>query len=112
MENEFVPYEQALVLKELGFDEMCLKEFHKCILITNSCGEESTNSELIYLYGEENTVIAAPLYQQAFRWFRENYGLSYYNIRRDYNISEDGVRSYDDVELECLKKLIEIVKVV
>jgi hypothetical protein len=24
MENEFIPYEQALALKELGFDEPCL----------------------------------------------------------------------------------------
>jgi len=132
MKNEFIPYEQSSELKELGFDESCLKEFHKCTLLTNSCGEEMTNSELIYLYGEEGTVIAAPLYQQAFRWFREkhnldvtfrkmDYGLEsqftgyYFSINRgneliDIHGADKRGKIYEDSELKCLKKLIEIVK--
>ena len=28
MENEFIPYEQALALKELGFDEPCIGYYY------------------------------------------------------------------------------------
>jgi hypothetical protein len=28
MENLFVTYSQSIALRELGFDEPCLKEFH------------------------------------------------------------------------------------
>ena len=127
METEFVPYEQALALKELGFDELCVKEFHKCILLTNSCGEEATNSELIHLYGKEGTVIAAPLWQQAFKWFWNTQGL-YVEFfvdddqtfgflisrfveegRMDYP-SKRGYSNPEIAEFNCLKALIEIVK--
>jgi hypothetical protein len=104
MNKEFIPHEQALELKELGFKEECSAHYL-----------DDDDLELkwkIYrnLSFNTNNCLQAPLYQQAFRWFSEKCGLSHYNIRRDYYISEDGVRSYDDIELECLKKLIEIVK--
>lgn len=104
MEKEFIPYEQALDLKQLGFDEPCMAQWN------DSNGFDGFGGNYRNSYFNYPDQIAAPLYQQAFRWFREKYGLSHYNIRRDYNISEDGVRSYDDIELECIKKLIEIVK--
>jgi hypothetical protein len=134
MEKEFIPYEQALELKQLGFDEPCVKEFHKQMLITNSCGDEMTNSELIYLYGKEDNVIAAPLYQQSFRWFIENYGKNgilfsdgcqwTFDLRweddDDYGypsiqfpkreVGREMFDTYEEARFECLKKLIEIVK--
>jgi hypothetical protein len=132
MENEFVPYEKALALKELGFNELCLKEFHKGVLLTNSCGEELNNSELIYLYGKKDTVIAAPLWQQAFRWFREkhsifayvgrcagiraeSYFVDIYTVSTSLGIYDDAqeqviFNTHEEAEIECLKKLIEIVK--
>jgi len=102
MNKEFVNYEQALALKKLGFDEPCFGLYHndKTFYPTQCKSHEQFHGQ----------ICSAPLYQQAFRWFSEKCGLSHYNIRRDYYISEDGVRSYDDIELECLKKLIEIVK--
>jgi hypothetical protein len=59
MESLFVPYEIALALKELGFDEKCLGyyEYTKNFLITDSVFY--TNSEL------QNEGVTAPLYQQA-----------------------------------------------
>jgi hypothetical protein len=101
MEKEFVPYTLALEMKSIGFDEPCF-------------GLYAPPSKTVFLhhYGllSAKEQILAPLYQQAFRWFREKHRLSHYDIRRDYYISEDGVRSYDDIELACLKKLIQIVK--
>ena len=102
MNKEFIPYEQAIALQQLGFNEECFGTWFEL---------EGKYSTIIRnnLYGNDLQT-PSPLYQQVFRWFSEKCGLSHYNIRRDYYISEDGVRSYDDIELECLKKLIEIVK--
>jgi hypothetical protein len=129
MEKEFVTYAEAVALKELGFDEPCIKEFHDQELLSNSTGEEITNNELIELYGEQ-TVISAPTFSQAFRWFREKYQIdSCIHRNGGMNIDERGFLPYYEViirykspelkcvkysheesELECLKKLIEIVK--
>jgi hypothetical protein len=113
MEKEFIPYEQALALKELGFDEPCLAIYSfKDLRI-------GTFSNLSSAY---NTILA-PTYQQAFRWFIEKH--SFYNqihkrygwegiIRNSVNGTlewNDGTyNSPEEAELACLKKLIEIVK--
>jgi len=117
MEKEFIPYEQALALKELGFDEKCLSY---PISSTDASGRTWTS------------VLVAPLYQQAFRWFREKYDL--HSSIESFNQDENGndieytytycvvtnkvlpkewnkfFSAYEDAELECLKKLIQIVK--
>ena len=93
MNKEFIPYEQALALKELGFDEPCFAKYQKL--------SETANYQLQLLQKERNcnrlnTAISAPLYQQAFRWFREKYkihssvfwveieGFIYWNYRYSY----------------------------
>jgi len=122
MEKEFVPYEQALALKELGFDEPCYDAY------THDGGGESTVPPEKYNYRTD--VIAAPLYQQAFRWFREKYHIigevkykgglttktAWYNyvIYSQIDWEDDNPnkqwKTYEEAELECLKKLIEIAK--
>ena len=120
MEKEFVPYEQALALKELGFDEPCL-------------GYYDDDFELFLLkYFNYNSTkaVSAPLYQQAFRWFREKYHIIGYPIFKggktsktswyDYIIYSEidwendnpnqQWKTYEEAELECLKKLIEIAQ--
>jgi hypothetical protein len=119
MKNEFIPYEQALALKELGFDEPCFRgyteEYKTLINFSNTHTNSSVKNTL------QTKPFTAPLYQQAFRWFREKYNLhSYiegaYPWFRFYINSEDdryeGHKhlSFPETELECLKKLIEIVK--
>lgn len=118
MEKEFIPYEIALALKELGFNENCIATF-----------DEDKNFELQDFEQNYDTfpkhIIARPLYQQAFRWFREKYNLSYcieshytdewfffYKIEgidKRYGENKD-FDTYEEAELACLKKLIEIVK--
>ena len=66
MGNEFVPYEQALALKELGFDEPCFG------LYAPPCKTISLHHYGLLTAKEQ---ISAPLYQQAFRWFEKTYGL-------------------------------------
>ena len=131
MEKGFIPYEESLALKELGFDEPCLAKYQKLA--------EFANYQLQLLQKERNcnrldTAISAPLYQQAFRWFKEKYKLmscitpcsdgeyifTLYDLNKcdlevfveDIEImeSEDSYEFFEDAELEGLKKLIEIVK--
>ena len=118
MEKEFIPYEQALALKELGFDGTnCMRFYNAELSLENT-----------FLYSGN---VGAPLYQQAFRWFREKYGLfvapnaiSYENgpylwffevnstiLSFGIDLGEtDDFENYEEAELACLNKLIEIVK--
>lgn len=125
MEKEFIPYEQALALKELGFDEACM--FTHTDNLIQYCPHHLSNTNLKPF--KENP-ISAPLYQQAFRWFREKYdihgepfykgGLTKQTSWYDYKIystidwvdnnSKQQWKTSEEAELECLKKLIEIVK--
>jgi len=65
MNNEFLPYEQALALKELGFNEPCLTWWYKDEFV-----KPYWERELGYTYesGISKDCVLAPLYQQAFRW--------------------------------------------
>ena len=113
MKNEFVPYDLALCMKELGFDEPCfgfysLHDGNKAVGGNYPC--DGTNS--------------APLYQQAFRWFREEYGwtikinqilkdewsftLENFIIERE--LFGGRFKTYEEAQDSCLRKLIEIVK--
>lgn len=124
MTKEFISYEQALALKELGFDEPCVGYYNTNNEFTfftdmRSC---TTNSE----FGFYPT---APLFQQAFRWFREKYDLriwiesNYGVLKFEYVIATtnpnfigkqfndfSSYKTYEEAELACLNKLIEIVK--
>jgi len=124
IETLFVPYELAVKLKELGFDEPCFGYY----LCENSAFgvrlEITTN--WIDLLPYDSSSCKAPLYQLAFRWFREKHQLycgilteySYggqlhaYHItgKRQGDVSIGGFNTYEEAELACLTKLIEIVK--
>ena len=122
MKKEFVPYKQALELKELGFDEPCFAVYIDKTLIIEDDWLYSTNQDTFI----ESSNFTAPLYQQAFRWFREKYGImytvdnnivgntfhgSYTKINSDYESDyTNDFATYEEAELECLKKLIETVK--
>ena len=111
-QTEFIPYGQALELKELGFDEECLSYYEG----------ESFSYHLATMTSGDDYIIPAPLYQQAFRWFREKYGLCIVikpiddkKLELGYNLTKNGLimsphLTYEEAELACLKKLIEIVK--
>ena len=120
MEKEFVPYEQGLALKELGFDESTYTWRQHGNGISGD-----VEGKRDYYNRKGDVYVALPLYQQAFRWFREKYCLNsfivdsksydwYFNIndmQTDDVISEVlYFKKYEEAELECLKKLIEIVK--
>jgi hypothetical protein len=147
MTNEFIPYEQALALKELGFDEPCFT-YYFCNGILSDTPRESgddikyqgdckfDNHQNSYL--EEDDDCSAPTFSQAFRWFREKYGLmhiinpydftaeiNYLNKRvvndvygdfipHDHLVDDEGEEikhlSYEEAETACLLELINICK--
>jgi hypothetical protein len=125
MEKEFIPYEQALALKELGFDEPCIKYYWTDGMFTKTY-------ESPFNHNKRDNLISAPLYQQAFRWFREKYNLfceiqidrttepkfcfdifqyEHFGNYEKIEVKEWYLhRTQEEVELECLKELIRIVK--
>jgi hypothetical protein len=136
MEKEFVPYELALEMKGLGFDEPCIAyatiEYKDVV----HCGigfKVHKESDL------PTKPFGVPTWQSAFRWFREEYGLEIILRPDAINAPEKKLREYvilsydkswilepiaephwwirkgclktpEEAELESLKKLIEIVK--
>jgi hypothetical protein len=138
IEKEFTPYTEALELKQLGFDERCLAWYGPSgkFLAEITIGYEKKD----WLYSQQDMdnprECIAPTYSQAFRWFRENHNLRGFigfrpNIKQFdchiYDMSLSGkeyvkqrtmeefnkdpkVGTYEEAELACLQKLIEIVK--
>lgn len=128
MEKEFIPYEQAFELRKLGFDEECLTYYLKGIdneyYLDFSFDYDYTNSHWMFNANDgkdRDKMCTAPLYQQAFRWFREKHNCNQYIQKfedtfflcvknNDKFWTADRYDLYEEAELACLKKLIEIVK--
>jgi hypothetical protein len=114
MEQEFIPYEQALALKELGFDEKCFSFYDSDGKLYESEGYYKKG------YNVLDEEVIAPLYQQAFRWFREKYGYlsNIHDFNGNFKATLSGncnwlgswTKTYEEAELACLIKLIEIGK--
>ena len=124
MKKEFVPYDIALAMKELGFDEPCIFYYAPDAITISKPTTGVCSSDR---YG----IIASPLYQQAFRWFREKYNLfilmqvgqhngehqTFYfnvfkygvNLYKSKHRSATGTYTYEEAEHEALRKLIEEV---
>jgi hypothetical protein len=115
MKKEFVTYIQAVDLKELGFDERCFTRYYESGKLADS---------LSYLHHNYFGQVNAPLYQQAFRWFRDKHQLQHEIV---YDMSDDLInkvyvytifgtdrseeyKTYEDAEEGCINELIKIVK--
>jgi hypothetical protein len=115
MEKDFVPYEIALELKQLGFDEPCFGYWKSPTWLI----EEKTRTDG---YTHADQLCSAPTYSQAFRFFREKYNLigwiEKYPLQNVYVLELPKCtfdeppfhKTYEKAELACVRKLIEIVK--
>jgi hypothetical protein len=126
MEKEFVPYEIALELKELGLESSYpIGGYQGGKVFYYENGELYYDGRPMYSSDAHSGQLLAPLYQQAFRFFREKYNLHSTIIitsmqNYGYLIEEPQVpyhidqlisyKTYEEAELECLIKLIEICK--
>ena len=120
MDKEFVTYEQALALKELGFDEECFAFYNGKFLDSTDYNFDDGTSKNIGL------CIKVPLKSQVFRWFREKYdltGLIHIGSQEfSFSVNKDGHRisplkeylnyngTYEEAENALIDKLIEIAK--
>jgi hypothetical protein len=118
MENLFVSYEHAIGLKELGFDEPCLKYW-------NGIGEYFDQNDW-FNWNQSEKFISIPLKQQVFKWFRDEYNLlgivSYCDdnsgkfmsvidkINSDIDYDMNAKDTYEEAEDACLDRLIKITK--
>jgi hypothetical protein len=137
MTKEFIPYDLALELKALGFDEPCLRvgnpnghTMWKWIEVDGEPPTVSINDVIQVPYGEEWTQI--PTFSQAFRFFREKYNtlVTLYSNASGYLFewhdaiggthrgwseyegpNDSGVwDTYQEAEIAAIVKLIEIIK--
>jgi hypothetical protein len=127
LEKQFVPPEPSLDLQELGFNEPCFGYYlnGKLNIFYSTSVNYRINSKTKNVFNTD--VFTAPTFSQAFRWFREKYKIDsnieslginkrFYSIyvafEDNKEIKGDGnlYETYEEAELECLKKLIEIVK--
>jgi len=133
MKKEFVPYEQALALKELGFDKLCIAHYRQGTTLV-ALGHGIAG--LSYSDFKDEGQVLAPTFSQAFRWFREKYGLLSW-IQNMGDLNPEGFTWYiqsikgivlneysepkfkdwcmsfkspEEAELACLIKLIEICR--
>jgi hypothetical protein len=112
MNKEFLPYQQALDLKELGFKEKCAAHY---------LGEDDLELKWeIYRNDSINTskLIQAPTFSQAFRFFREKYEFTYSigktNIAVVHYLGTTQLLqdndSYEAAELAAIKWFIDVAK--
>ena len=123
MEKDYIPFELALELKSLGFYEKCSKYFK------NDGTQHPSTINYCYNF-RTGDLVSSPLFSQVFRWFRKKYenlhgSIEQTNSYKDeytvyigrFGYIEGNLKdepkvfiSYEEAELECLKKLIESVK--
>jgi hypothetical protein len=124
MKKDWIPYEVANELKQLGFDDKCIHHYKK-----NMEGGHSTipTFEMNTPFGKNHNSftsrVSAPTYSQAFRWFRDNGKVAEifsqllpsnkykwgFKIQGVEGVT-DGFFTYEEAELACLKKLIETIR--
>lgn len=122
MKKQFIPYDQALQLKELGFNQKCLAFYlNKGIQVF---GIDPLLDTLV----NENSNVIAPLWQQAFDWFEKEhhlfsivrlgkgdplwYDFLIQSMNSDFYFVEED-KSYStphDARKACLEKLISIIQ--
>lgn len=129
--KDFVPHEQLLELVEIGFDSFytiptdSYTKIYGYYYTYNGKDWEFVDSHSFLALDEDmdigrDFIIEAPLYQQVFRWFRdkgydvkiekESTGLYFGFYWSGVAWVIVGIGSYEESELACLSKLIEIVK--
>lgn len=132
MKKYFVTYDQAVALKELGYDsfmrEDCLAYFNT----SNSNHDLETKDWWCLPKNDFQYALSAPLKSQVFEWFRKEHhmfshimtyegneiprfkGEFAYFAEIDFLIAYEEIekpfKSYEEAESACIDRLIEIVK--
>ena len=122
LEEQFIPLKESFDMKELGFEDDCLA-IHSINLMTEN---EDWELKIGGVWKNQELVgsIKAPMYSQCFDFFRKKYqlhnGIYPYYDEYEFQIKDfrlptntpinGGLMKYEEAELACLDRLIEIVK--
>jgi hypothetical protein len=131
MKKEFISYDLVLRMKQLGFDEPCFAfyqiEYNEDIPVMVDDNDQYRISGFRTCKNSEipNHYTAVPTFSQVFRWFREKYDLHHVIHHFTHKKGTDEAylaevgkaddifshyKTYEEAELACLEKLIEIVE--
>jgi hypothetical protein len=130
--KDFAPYKESLELQKLGLEFV---EGSPCLGYHNMVNHSGEYKFDYRIWEVTDNYIEAPLFSQAFRFLRDKYNLEYQIMKsvngnyyvtihkntREYLDTIAGLSnacldevvdcySYEEAELECLRKLIEIIK--
>ena len=114
--NQFIPYEQALELKELGFNQPCFafyglsRDDYKTIRLSIF---QNLKTDYLPDVHHLDVTCDAPLYQQAFLYLWNKTGryiIPIPNDDKEWLCMGNKFKTYEEARLECLVKLIDIVK--
>ena len=90
MKEQFVTYEIALAIKELGFDE--ISRFGQETSLYNVKGNHTFYCNYGFMYsGLSDEYIYAPLWQQAIDWFKDKYNFEIYILPNHHNKYKWGI---------------------
>lgn len=132
MNELFVPHDESLELKRLGFEEETFGYWFKDRDEKYYVTYPKTSFTKWYInYFNKKAIVLAPTYQQAFKWFRDKHKIDSY-IRQIYICGEKAgytifieqqytdvmyqndygsyFTTYEEAELACINFLIQIVK--
>ena len=127
LEEKFVPFKETSEIHLLGFDNKCIATIDQIEYVHIKGTKSSPRGSMMY------DVVDAILWQDAFEWFREKHNINSVidndifevdneivytyvltNIEDAEEINNDYdyefYESYKKAQLECIRKLIEIVK--
>ena len=129
MEKEFVSYEIALKLKNLGFDEPCITYYYELTSNIRTHLAIDIRNAWTYSGNKKLGFTLAPLYQQVFKWFRNKYDIDFSidttysryneNTSKKYSgvidnktvfINVGFYDTYEEAELAGLQKMIKIIE--
>jgi hypothetical protein len=122
MEKDFAPHQEALELKQLGFDE-AISTYYSFPDNELSYVMDGHSKVSVRRNSQFGHAVSAPTYSQAFRFFREKYELFSWIEKFHKNETyifqippanftkiQGHYTTYEEAELACVVKLIEIVK--
>ena len=89
MKELFVPYQESLELKELGFEEPCFGHYNDLELSIYWADADDIGNLSIHQSGNDitNYECLAPLFSQIFKWFRDKY--SWVHIINPYKFTAE-----------------------
>ncbi len=118
IESNFVPYQIAVDMKSIGFDEKCIglwQSKYNSVPYLNINSVENIDTLLSgKIHNEDvNYIVKSPLWQQSFLYLWNKTGryiIPIPNDDKEWLCMGNKFKTYEEARLECLVKLIDIVK--